>query len=384
MHLPIYLDYNATTPVDPLVLEAMLPYFNEHFGNASSKSHTYGLYAAEAVEASRKTIADFFNAPAEEFYFTSGVTESINWVIKEIIEAQYPEKDHIITSTIEHPATTESINYLAAKGINASFIPVDNEGRLDLSALEKTVTPKTALITIIAANNEIGTIQDIDALAQIAARNNVPLHLDFAQATGKVQLDLQKTPVDFLSVSSHKIYGPKGIGVFYIRKGSAIPALIPFMHGGGQEKGLRGGTLNVPSIVGVGKAIGLLKEYGKTENSRLKDLRDRLYNGILHECKDVFLNGSIKDRIVNNLNLCFPGINADTLMMNLRTIACSSGSACATGRGEASHILRAIGRSIEEARSSVRFGVGRFSTPAEIDYVVNVITETVRKMKSNV
>jgi cysteine desulfurase len=381
MQLPIYLDYNATTPVDPRVLDAMLPYLKEYFGNASSKSHTHGLIASQAVENSRKIIADFFNAPVEDVIFTSGATESINTAIKGAVESLYPAKTHVITSTVEHEATLNVLRYLESKGIQVSYIPVDGEGYVDLDILQKAITPRTGLISIIAANNEIGTIQNLQKLSDICRKRNVLLHLDFSQATGRVPLDLQKTPVDFISFSGHKIYAPKGIGCLIINSQNVPSSFVPLLHGGGQEKNIRGGTLNVPYIVALGKAIELINEISADENKRIELLRDRFFDGLCKNVTDVYINGPQKNRLSTNLNVLFKGVSSDTLMMNTRSIACSNTSACSSGSPEPSHVLLAIGRTIEEAKSSLRFGFGRFTTQSEVDAAVGTIARAVNTLR---
>ncbi len=381
MNLPIYLDYNATTPVDPRVLDAMLPYLREHFGNASSKSYTQGLIAAQAVENSRSRIAEFFNTNTQDVIFTSCATESINTAIKGTVEALYPDKNHIITSTIEHEATINVLKYLESKGIRVSYTPVNHEGFLDLNLLKDSITPQTGLISIIAANNEIGTIQDIQKLSEIAREKHVLLHLDFSQATGRVPLDLQKTPVDFVSFSGHKIYAPKGIGCLIINTESLPSTFVPLLHGGGQEKNLRGGTLNVPYIVALGKAIELINEDSADENKRIELLRDRFFDALCKHVTDVYINGPQKNRLSTNLNVLIRNVNSDTLMMNIRSIACSNTSACSSGSPEPSHVLLAIGRTVEEAKSSLRFGIGRFTTADEIETAVDTIAQAVNKLR---
>ena len=383
MKLPVYLDNNATTQIDPRVLDAMLPYLKEDFGNASSLSHTYGIVAAQAVEISRNKIARFFNTETNNIIFTSCATESINFALQGTIESFFPKKNHIISSTIEHHATLNTLQYLQAKGIDVTYIRVNSEGFIDLDALEKSITPKTALVTLIAANNEIGTIQDIDRLAKIAMEKEVLLHLDFSQATGKVAIDLSKIPVAFLSISAHKIYGPKGIGALIVDRNLVKDHIIPLIHGGGQEKNMRGGTLNVPFIVALGRAIEIINENSADENKTTGLLRDRLFDGLCNKLNDVYINGPQENRLVNNLNVLFKNVNSDTLLMNIRSIACSNTSACSTGNPEPSHVLRAIGRSVVDAKSSLRFGIGRFNTMEDIDYAVETISEAVLKIRQN-
>ena len=381
MKLPIYLDYNATTPVDPRVLDAMLPYLKESFGNASSKSHTYGLVASQAVENSRKSIAKLFHASVEDVIFTGGATESINTVIKGTVEALYPAKTHIITSTIEHEATIKVLRYLEGNGIKVSYIPVNSEGYVNLDMLRDAITPQTGLISIIAANNEIGTIQNLQKLSDISRERNVLLHLDFSQATGRVPLDLQATPAAFISFSGHKIYAPKGIGCLIMNSELAPVSFVPLLHGGGQEKNLRGGTLNVPYIVALGKAIELINEDSADENKRIELLRDRFFDGLCKNVTDVYINGPQKNRLSTNLNVLFRNVSSDTLMMNIRSIACSNTSACSSGSPEPSHVLLAIGRTVEEAKSSLRFGFGRFTTMDEVDTAVDTIAQAVNTLR---
>jgi cysteine desulfurase len=381
MKLPIYLDYNATTPVDPQVLDAMLPYLKEYFGNASSKSHTHGLIASQAVENSRNNIAEFFNTPVEDVIFTSGATESINTAIKGAVEALYPAKTHIITSTIEHEATFNVLRYLEGKGIQVSYIPVDSEGYIDLDMLQNAITPQTGLISIIAANNEIGTIQNLQKLSDICRERDVLLHLDFSQATGRVPLDLQATPAAFISFSGHKIYAPKGVGCLIMNNKITPASFVPLLHGGGQEKNLRGGTLNVPYIVALGKAIELINEDSADENKRIELLRDRFFDGLCKNVTDVYINGPQMNRLSTNLNVLFRNVSSDTLMMNIRSIACSNTSACSSGSPEPSHVLLAIGRTVEEAKSSLRFGFGRFTTMDEVDTAVDTIAQAVNTLR---
>lgn len=397
LKFPIYLDNHSTTPVDPEVLNAMLPYFTENFGNASSKSHSFGWEAESAIENSRKIIADFIGASPEEIIFTSGTTESINFAIKGIVESHLNKfninksnhkKNHLISTNIEHSAVLDVFRYLEKFGLNILYLPVDKNGIINLDELKNSITNETFLVSIIWANNEIGVIQDIDEIAKICNEKNVLLHCDTAQAIGKIKIDLQKTKIDLMSFSAHKIYGPKGIGALYIRNKNpkiGYPSLrekiTPLILGGGQERGLRSGTQNVPAIVGFGKAIEIMKNNFDEENSRLKFLRDKLLNGLLLELDNIFVNGDLNKRLPNNLNICFKGISADTLILNTREIAVSTSSACSSGSIQPSYVLKAIGLTDQQAKSSVRIGIGRFNTEEEIDYVIKKYVEKVKYLR---
>jgi len=383
MKFPIYLDYHSTTPVDPRVLEAMLPYFNEKFGNASSKSHSFGNEAAAAVEISRDTIADYLGASKDEIVFTSGATESINLALKGVAESSVKGKNRIISTNIEHGAAFDTLNYLSKFGFEITFLQVNKEGLLSLDELGSAIDDKTLLVSIILANNEIGVIQDIENISKICVEKNVLLHMDASQGIGKVPINLAHTPVDLISFTAHKIYGPKGIGGLYIRNKTPKLKLSPQMLGGGHEKGYRSGTLNVPGIVGLGTAISLLQKYATEENKRILFLRDMLLDGLTKQLDSVSVNGSLIHRLPNNLNIRFEGVSADTLISNMKEIAVSTGSACSSHSGKLSRTLKSIGLSDEQVKSSIRFGVGRYTTEDEINFSINLIVNHVNKLKLN-
>jgi cysteine desulfurase len=380
MKLPVYLDYNATAPVDPQVIEAMLPYFNEKFGNPSSKSHWYGLEAAAAVEKARKTIAEFINCAPGEIFFTSGATESINTVHNGIYELYGNTDLHIITSEIEHSAVINSLKKLESKGVKVTYLKVNQYGELDLNSLEREIRPETKVVSLMAANNEIGVLNDITAIGSICKKNNIYFHTDAAQALGKIAIDVQKQNIDFLSFSGHKLYAPKGVGIVYKRKGTPLP---PYLLGGGQESGLRSGTLNVPYIAGLGRAMEIAQSNFSTEIERISDLRNKLYNKIVSNLDEIFLNGKIENRLCNNLNICFKHVKSSTLLSELKTVAISSGSACSTDKPEANRVLKAIGLTDEEAFSSVRIGLGRFTTEEEIEYAAETIIQKINYLRMN-
>ncbi len=397
LKFPIYLDNHSTTPVDPKVLNAMLPYYKEKFGNASSKNHSFGWETESAIENARKIIAGFISATPEEIVFTSGTTESINFAIKGIVESNLNKLNlnksnqkinHLITTKIEHSATLDVAHYLEKFGLNVIYLSVDKNGFINLDELKNSITNETLLVSIVWANNEIGVIQDIDEIANICSEKNVLLHCDAAQTIGKVKIDLQKTKIDLMSFSAHKIYGPKGIGALFIRKinpkigyPSLREKITPLILGGGQERGLRSGTQNVPAIVGFGKAIEIMKNKFEEENQKLKFLRDKLLNGLLANINNTFVNGDLNKRLPNNLNICFEGISADNLIMNTREIAVSTSSACASESNRPSYVLKAIGLSDNQAKASIRFGIGRFNTEEEIDYVINKYVEKVKYLR---
>ncbi len=381
MKLPIYLDNHATTPLDPEVFEAMKPYFLEKFGNASSKSHSFGWEAESAVEHSRKIIADFINADAKEIYFTSGATESINLAHFGIAEAYSHKGRHIISSIVEHSAGNDSLHRLEEKGFEITYLPVNHEGLLDLNQLKDSIKESTILVSIMTANNEIGTINNITEIGLICREHGIIFHTDATQALGKIPFDVQKSFVDAASFSSHKIYGPKGVGGIFIRKRSPGVKIIPRIFGGGQENNIRSGTLNVTGIVGFGKAVEICSHVMKDESVKLEFLRNKLYSGLTTQLDDIGINGSIDNRLPNNLNLCFKHVRSEGIISGIREIALSTGSACSSSTLKPSRILKAIGLSDEMATSSIRFGIGRFNSEEEIDYTVTRFVEVVNHLR---
>ncbi len=382
MKFPIYMDNHATTRLDPRVLEAMLPYFSEKYGNSASKNHSFGWETEAAVENAREKIATLINAEKDEIFFTGCATESINIAHFGIAEAYARGQSNIISSQIEHSAVLDSLDILQRKGVDISLLPVDNYGGTDLDGLRDTINGNTLLVSLMAANNEIGTVNNLFEIGRICAEKNVLFHTDATQALGKVKIDVKEQNIALASFSAHKIYGPKGVGALYIRKSGGKIRVIPRTFGGGHEGGIRPGTLNVPGIVGFGKAVELCSDFMKEEIKNIKYLRDRLYKGIVSNLNDVYLNGSIENRLVNNLNLSFKFVRAESFISNLRDIAVSSGAACSSATLKPSHVLKAIGLSDELSRCSVRFGLGRFNTEEEIDYSVRRITETVNNLRS--
>ncbi|CUT00145.1 IscS subfamily cysteine desulfurase [Candidatus Chrysopegis kryptomonas] len=382
LRFPIYLDNHATTPVDPRVLEAMLPYFTEKFGNPASRQHQFGWEAESAVELARKQIAELINANPREIIFTSGATESINLALKGIALAYAEKGKHIITTQIEHKATLDTCKRLEKIGFKIDYLPVDKYGVVDPDEIKKRITSETILVSVMFANNEIGTIEPIEEIGKICSEMNVLFHTDAAQALGKVPIDVQKLNIDLMSVSAHKLYGPKGIGALFIKRKTPKIKIVPIIDGGGHENGLRSGTLNVPGIVGFGKACEIAKLEMKNEAERTKYLRDKLQNGIMNKLEDVYLNGHPTQRLPNNLNLSFYGVESEAILMGMKEVALSTGSACSSASVEKSHVLKAIGLNDDLISSAIRFGIGRFNTEEEIDYVINRIVEVVNHLRS--
>jgi cysteine desulfurase len=379
--LPIYMDYHATTPVDPRVLDAMLPYFCEHFGNPASRSHSFGWKAAAAVEEGRKQVADLIGANAKEVVFTSGATESNNLAIKGVAELYRGRGDHIITACTEHKAVLDSCNRLTRCGCRVTCLPVAADGLVDLDQLRDAITDATILVTIMAANNEIGVVQPVADIGRIAREKGVLFHTDAAQAAGKIPFNVDDIPADLVSFTAHKMYGPKGVGALYVRRRTPRLDLVPMMDGGAHERGLRSGTLNVPGIVGFGKAAEISRIELPVESARLRVLRDRLLDGLQQGVGDVRVNGSLESRLPHNLNVSFTRIDGESLLLAFNDIAVSSSSACASGNVDPSHVLEAIGITGELAHASIRFGLGRFTTEDEVEYVIDRLSTVVGRLR---
>ena len=380
MKLPIYMDYHATTPVDPRVVEAMSPYFSENFGNAASRNHAFGWRAEEAVGSARSQIAELIGAVPREIVFTSGATESDNLAIKGVAEMHAERGNHIITCATEHRAVLDTCRRLEKQGYRISYLPVQPDGLMDLETVRRALSDKTILISIMYANNEIGVIQPIAAIGQMARDHGVLFHVDAAQAVGKIPLDVERDQIDLMSFTAHKMYGPKGIGALYVRRKPRL-RLSPQMDGGGHERGMRSGTLNVPGIVGFGRACELCQAELNEEADRLGLLRDKLKDGILNRIADVSINGSLEHRLPHNLNISFAHVDGESLLMGLNDMAVSSGSACTTDLPEPSHVLQALGVKNQLAHSSLRFGLGRFNTEEEVDYAIDRVAEVVSRLR---
>jgi cysteine desulfurase len=380
MKFPIFLDNHSTTPMDPEVLQAMLPYFSEKFGNASSRSHVYGWSAEIAVETAREQIAAMINAKPGDIFFTSGATESNNLALQGSAQTNPKNKNHFITSAVEHASILQVIQKLRENKSEITILPVNADGKIDLRQLEESITPQTALMTFLAANNEIGTINPLEFIGKIAKDHQVLFHVDAAQAFGKIPLDVKKMNIDFMSLTAHKIYGPKGVGALYVKDVSRIG---PLFYGGQHEKGLRPGTLNVPGIVGLGAAADLCFKKMESEFQHIKLLRDDLQNSLIQNLGQISINGEINNRLPNNLNISFKGIEAGHLLENLRNIAISLGSACSSGSSRPSHVLEALGLPQERIISSIRIGLGRFTTGEEIQFAKDEIIKSVLKLRNN-
>jgi cysteine desulfurase len=379
------MDNQATTPVDPRVLETMLPYFTEKFGNAASRNHEFGWKAEEAVENARGQIARLVGASPKEIVFTSGATESINLALKGAAEFyRAPEnggRNHIITLVTEHKAVLDTCKRLEKEGCEVTYLLVGSDGLVDLEHLRRAITPKTLLISILHANNEIGVIQPVAEIGKIARQHNVRFHVDAAQSVGKVSIDVERDSIDLLSISGHKIYAPKGVGALYARRKNPRVQLAAQIDGGGHERGLRSGTLNVPGIVALGKACEICEREMAAESERLLQLRERLQKAITERLGNVTVNGSLTHRLPNNLNLSFHGVEGEALLMGISDVAVSSGSACTSAQLAPSHVLRAVGVDDDLAHSSIRFGLGRFNTEEEVDYAAARVVEVVTKLR---
>ena len=381
MKLPIYLDNHATTRTDPRVLEAMTPFFTEIYGNAASRNHAFGWEAEEAVEKARKQIADLIGATAKEIVFTSGATESNNLAIKGIAEMYAERGNHIITQAIEHKAVLDTCKRLEKDGVRVTYLPVQQNGLIDLDQLRNAITDKTILITIMYANNEIGVVQPVQEIAKIAKEKGVLFHTDAVQAVGKIPVNVVADGIDVLSLTAHKLYGPKGVGALYVRRRNPRVQITAQMDGGGHERGMRSGTLNVPGIVGLGAACEFARKEMAEESKRSRYLRDKLKDKLMSELDEVYINGSWEHRLPHNLNISFAYVEGESLLMGINDIAVSSGSACTSATLEPSYVLKALGAGDDLAHSSIRFGIGRFTTEEEIDYVGDRIVDVVRKLR---
>ncbi|MGF6532170.1 MULTISPECIES: IscS subfamily cysteine desulfurase [Paraburkholderia] len=378
-HLPIYMDYSATTPVDPRVVDKMIPYLREQFGNPASRSHSYGWDAERAVEEARENVAALVNADPREIIWTSGATESDNLAIKGAAHFYKSKGKHIITVKTEHKAVLDTCRELEREGFEVTYLDVKDDGLIDLDVFKAALRPDTILVSVMSVNNEIGVIQDIEAIGEITREKGIIFHVDAAQATGKITIDLQKLKVDLMSFSAHKTYGPKGIGALYVRRKPRI-RIEAQMHGGGHERGMRSGTLATHQIVGMGEAFRLAREEMATENERIRMLRDRLLRG-LQDMEETYVNGDMEKRVPHNLNISFNFVEGESLIMAVKDVAVSSGSACTSASLEPSYVLRALGRNDELAHSSIRFTVGRFTTEQDVDYVINLLKTKISKLR---
>ena len=376
---PIYFDYSATTPVDPRVVDKMVPWLYENFGNPASRSHSFGWESEEAVERAREEVAKLVNADPREIVWTSGATESNNLAIKGAANFYAERGKHIITVKTEHKAVLDTCRELERQGFEVTYLNVKDDGLIDLDVFEAALRPDTVLVSVMMVNNEIGVVQDIETLGEICREKGIIFHVDAAQATGKVEIDLQKLKVDLMSFSAHKTYGPKGIGALYVRRKPRI-RIEAQMHGGGHERGFRSGTLATHQIVGMGEAFRLAREEMGTENERIRMLRDRLWNG-LSQIEEVYLNGDMDQRVPHNLNVSFNYVEGESLIMAIKELAVSSGSACTSASLEPSYVLRALGRNDELAHSSIRFTLGRFTTEKEVDYAIELLKSRVGKLR---
>jgi cysteine desulfurase len=375
------MDNHATTPVDPRVVDAMLPYFTEKFGNAASRNHSFGWAGEEAIEIARAQIASLIGATPKEIIFTSGATESDNLMIKGVAEMYREKGNHIITQAIEHKAVLDTCKRLEKYGYEVTYLPVQKDGRVDPEDVRKAITPKTILITIMYANNEIGIINPVQEIGKIAKEHGIIFAVDGVQAVGKIPVDVQKDNIDLLAISGHKIYGPKGVGALYVRRRNPRVQLSAIIDGGGHERGMRSGTLNVTGIIGLGKACEIAQQEMAQEGERLRGLRDRLRAGLEAKLDEVFVNGSWEHRLPNNLNMSFAYVEGESLLMGINDVAVSSGSACTSATLEPSYVLKALGVGEDLAHTSIRFGLGRFNTQDEVDYVIDKMVQVVTKLR---
>jgi cysteine desulfurase len=380
-NMPIYMDYQATTPVDPRVVEKMMPYFSEFFGNAASRTHAFGWESEEAVEYARHNIAELINADEKDIIFTSGATESNNLALKGAMDFYKDKGDHLITVATEHKCVIDTARYLKQQGKNLTVLPVNEDGTVDLAKLEAAITDKTIIVSVMAVNNETGVVQNLKAIGQICRKHKVLLHTDAAQAYGKVDLDVEDMNIDLMSISAHKIYGPKGVGALYVRRKNPRVRLTPLIHGGGQERGMRSGTLSTPLIVGFGEAARIAKLEMAEEAKRLNGFKKHMFDSLNKELEEVYLNGSLTESIPGNLNLSFAHIEGESLMMSIKDLAVSSGSACTSASLESSYVLLAMGKGDELAHTSIRFGIGRFTTQEEVDYAIKVLIKEVKRLR---
>jgi len=375
------MDNHATTPLDPRVLEAMMPYLTDKFGNAASRNHQFGWDAEAAVEDARKQIALLIGADPREIVFTSGATESDNLALKGVAGMYREKGDHIITCVTEHKAILDSCKHLEKEGCRITFLPVDNKGLVSLDDIRNAITDKTILISIMTANNEVGVVQDIQAIGKLARERGVLFHTDAVQAVGKIPFNVNEMNVDMASLSAHKMYGPKGVGALYVRRRNPRVLLTPIIDGGGHERGMRSGTLNVPGIAGFGKAAQIAREELSKEVAEMFRMRERLRLTLERELDEVYINGDLEKRLPGNLNMSFAYVEGESLLMGIHDIAVSSGSACTSASLEPSYVLKALGVGEDLAHTSIRFGIGRFNTDEEVDYVANRVIEVVRRLR---
>lgn len=381
MKLPIYMDYHATTPMDPRVFEAMKPYFLEHFGNAASRNHSFGWEAEEAVEKARKQIAELIGATAKEIVFTSGATESNNLALKGVAEMYAEKGNHIITAATEHKAVLDTCKRLEKTGVRVTYLPVLQNGLVDLGMLREAITDKTILVSIMYANNEIGVVQPVAEIGKLCKERGVLFHTDGVQAAGKIPVNVTADNIDLMSITGHKMYGPKGVGALYVRRRNPRVQLTAQMDGGGHERGMRSGTLNVPGIAGFGAAAEISRLEMPEESKRLRFLRDKLRAKLEKELDEVYINGTMESRLPHNLNISFAYVEGESLLMGINDVAVSSGSACTSATLEPSYVLKALGAGDDLAHSSIRFGLGRFNTEEEVDYVGNKVVDVVKKLR---